>query len=118
MVIITMTTVGYGDFFPKTFPAKIVGIFCMFYGVYLVSLFVITLLNVFEMDISNFRAYNLLQRLEMKDTIATRACNVLSSGFKLRVKKEKGILKNSLIKRRTANLISFANVTREFKGTY
>ncbi len=48
--VITMTTVGYGDFFPKSNIARIIGLICSFYGVYIVSLFVVTMMNFLEMD--------------------------------------------------------------------
>lgn len=42
-VIITLTSVGYGDFFPKTFWGRIVGIIICFWGVFIVSFFVVTI---------------------------------------------------------------------------
>jgi len=67
MSIITMTTVGYGDYFPRSFFTKLIGLICAFYGVFIVSLFVITLTNYLNMDGSEARSYNLLQRLEDRD---------------------------------------------------
>ena len=44
-VIVTMTTVGYGDFFPQTHVGRAVGIVICLWGVLVVSLFVVTLTN-------------------------------------------------------------------------
>lgn len=41
-----MTTVGYGDFFPKTDIGRIVGVFCTFIGVFLTSFAVVGINNV------------------------------------------------------------------------
>ncbi len=49
-VLVTMTTVGYGDYFPKTNMGRVIGIIIAFWGVFIVSLFVVSLSNMFEFD--------------------------------------------------------------------
>ena len=49
-VFVTMTTVGYGDFYPKTDIGRIVGIIIAFWGVFIVSLFVVSLSTMLEFD--------------------------------------------------------------------
>jgi len=44
--LITMTTVGYGDFYPITQMGRFVAILTSLYGVVLTSLFVISLTNM------------------------------------------------------------------------
>ena len=56
-VIVTMTTVGYGDFFPKTTMGWIVGIIICFWGVVVVSVFVVTLTNMLTFDPSEEKTY-------------------------------------------------------------
>eukprot|EP00344_Euplotes_crassus_P003407 CAMPEP_0196996364 /NCGR_PEP_ID=MMETSP1380-20130617/2261_1 /TAXON_ID=5936 /ORGANISM="Euplotes crassus, Strain CT5" /LENGTH=187 /DNA_ID=CAMNT_0042412301 /DNA_START=870 /DNA_END=1433 /DNA_ORIENTATION=+ len=84
-----MTTVGYGDFFPKSNPSRIVGIICSFYGVYLVSLFVITLENLLRFDQSESRSYELISRLEDKEELKLQAVNVITSAFRHKRAKRK-----------------------------
>ena len=43
-----MTTVGYGDFYPKSNIGRLVGIIIAFWGVLFVSLFVVTLTNLLD----------------------------------------------------------------------
>ncbi len=62
-----MTTVGYGDFFPKSSGGRVVGIICAFWGVIYVSLFVVSLTNMLEFDSPEKKAFMLLQRLEAKE---------------------------------------------------
>jgi len=62
-----MTTVGYGDFYPKTNVGRAVGIICSFWGVFIVSLFVVSLTNMLEFDSPETKAYMLLFRLKAKD---------------------------------------------------
>lgn len=71
--IVTMTTVGYGDYFPRSIYTKIIGVFCAFYGVFVVSLYVITLTNYLNMDGAEERSYSLLQKLEDWDALLSWA---------------------------------------------
>lgn len=86
--IVTMTTVGYGDFYPKSYISRVIGIICSFYGVYIVSLFVVTQVNFLEMTKSEERAYNLIETLETKDQLLKKANNVIVAGYKSKKMKE------------------------------
>lgn len=57
MTIITMTTVGYGDLFPKTLLGRVVCIMLVVWGIFVVSIMVVVLTNTFQMDQSNFMGY-------------------------------------------------------------
>ena len=45
-MVVTMTTVGYGDFVPRTMPGRMLGFIICIYGVTGVSLMVLTLQNI------------------------------------------------------------------------
>ena len=49
-IIVTMTTVGYGDTFPKSDIGRALGIWICLWGVLLVSLFVVTISDAIELD--------------------------------------------------------------------
>lgn len=62
-VLVTMTTVGYGDYYPKTNMGRIIGLIIAFWGVFIVSLFVVSLSNMFEFDSGEMKAFHLNDRL-------------------------------------------------------
>ena len=120
--IVTMTTVGYGDFYPKSNPSRIVGILCSFYGVYLVSLFVITLENLLRLDQSEERSYELISRLEDKEELKLEAVNVITSAFRHKKAKGENPDKKKMIlgKLKTFRkyLMNFQQIAKSIRGNY
>ena len=82
LTLITMTTVGYGDIYPKSNTGRLVGIIIAFWGVLFVSLFVVTLTNLLDFEGGEEKSYYLLQRLKHKDRLKVEAVNVLTSAYK------------------------------------
>jgi len=79
-----MTTVGYGDFFPKTTLGRLIGIIIAFWGVFIVSLFVVSLSTMLEFDSGENKAFRLAKRLEKKDMLRIEASNVLGCAYRQR----------------------------------
>lgn len=48
-IIITLTTVGYGDIQPETIPGKIIIMFCALWGAVMISLVVVAVSKVFDL---------------------------------------------------------------------
>ena len=65
-VIITLSSVGYGELFPKTFFGRIVGIIVCFWGVFIISFFVVTVTNMLEFSGQEEKSYDLLVRIYQK----------------------------------------------------
>jgi CDP-diglyceride synthetase len=65
-IIITLTTVGYGDYAPKTDFGRIIGIITAFWGIFFLSLFVVALTNTLELGQQDNRAFILLRRLSLR----------------------------------------------------
>jgi voltage-gated potassium channel len=81
-VIVTLATVGYGDFFLKTLLGRLAATVICFWGTFIVSYFVVTVTNMLSFDPSEQKTYTLLQRLHYKEQLKIYAVNVLSSAFK------------------------------------
>lgn len=92
-VVITLTTTGYGDIYPKTLLGRIVGALLMMWGTFLVSFFVVTVSNMLTFTPQEEKSYTLLLRLHFKEELKTYAVNVLASAYKhrnARLKSEDG----------------------------
>lgn len=59
-VIITMTTVGYGDFYPRTLFGRILDIIIAIWGIFIVSMMVVVLSNTLESIVFLFLLYYIL----------------------------------------------------------
>lgn len=64
--IITMATVGYGDFFPRTDFGRAVGVWCTFIGVFLSSLSTVGLNKVLSFERGEWIAVRLIEFLDNK----------------------------------------------------
>ena len=65
-MIITLTSVGYGDLYPKTNVGRIIGLFLSIWGAVIISLLVISLDTVLQFTDPELKSYKLLVRLEVK----------------------------------------------------
>ena len=59
-VIITLTTTGYGDIYPKTNFGRFIGLIVCFWGTFVVSFFVVTVNNMLSFTGSEDKSYTLL----------------------------------------------------------
>ena len=64
--IITMTTVGYGDIYPRSLTGRIIVVVLIIWGSVIVSLIIVVLTNSLTMVMSERRALTVLNRLDLK----------------------------------------------------
>jgi hypothetical protein len=84
-IFVTMTTVGYGDVFPKSYGGRLIGVFLCLWGVLLVSLIVVTISDFLEFNHSEKNSYLLIQRLKYREELRTAAGRVIASMYKLKL---------------------------------
>eukprot|EP00349_Pseudokeronopsis_sp_Brazil_P004780 CAMPEP_0202969786 /NCGR_PEP_ID=MMETSP1396-20130829/15658_1 /ASSEMBLY_ACC=CAM_ASM_000872 /TAXON_ID= /ORGANISM="Pseudokeronopsis sp., Strain Brazil" /LENGTH=75 /DNA_ID=CAMNT_0049697743 /DNA_START=85 /DNA_END=312 /DNA_ORIENTATION=+ len=74
-----MMTVGYGDYNPVSNVGRIIGIISCLWGVFIVSIFVLTLTNLLEFSIGELKSFDILSKLKAKETLKLKAIAVLKS---------------------------------------
>jgi len=83
-VIITLTTVGYGDYYPKTDFGRIIGIITAFWGIFFLSLFVIALTNTLNLAEQENRAFILIRRLNLRNKLRQNAARMIQCRYLVR----------------------------------
>lgn len=82
-VIVTMTTVGYGDSFPLTLPGRMVSFLLCIWGVFLVSLMVLTLFEILQLSEEETLALQVYRKSEVKDLLRESSAEVIQNMFKI-----------------------------------
>ena len=83
LVVLVMTTVGYGELFPKTHSGRAVCVITAFFGVFLVSLMVVTLTSSSEFSKYQKQAYDILHRLKIKDKMKRFGTSAIVQWFRV-----------------------------------
>jgi len=60
--IITMTTVGYGDYYPKTHIGRLIGVIACLWGNFITSIMVVSLTFSSEFTPQQRKAYDLIRQ--------------------------------------------------------
>jgi len=82
LIIITSTTVGYGDIYPHTIGGQIVCIITAFWGTFIVSLLVLVVANIFELSANEKKAIKFIKQ-------SRTAATAIGNAFKFYLKKKK-----------------------------
>ena len=80
--ICTMSTVGYGDIYPKTSLGRIFGCMSIIFGIFLFSVLVVTLHKNLEMSSEEGSSYTVLRRLNMRERLKKTAIKILLAANK------------------------------------
>lgn len=84
LIVITMTTVGFGDFYARTHPGRFASVLSIFWGIFLTSMMVVTLTNSFSLDSKETRAFNILYRLKARRNLMDKATFMVTLIVRLR----------------------------------
>ena len=80
-VFITMTTVGYGDYFPSSFLGRTIGIVSCTCGIFLISMLIVAISNLLELSSIEENVFKIMQRIKLtkeKDNIAAKLITKLA----------------------------------------
>jgi potassium intermediate/small conductance calcium-activated channel subfamily N protein 2 len=113
VVILTMTTVGYGDYYPRTIGGRGVIFFCSITGVIIVSIVVVTVTNLLEMEKVESKAFTTINRVQLKAKVKKQAAKVIQQLLRLHMKTvKKKSLKSSALFKLDRNLEEFKKVNK------
>lgn len=66
-VLITISTVGFGDIYAKSDCGRVVAIITGFWGIFYLSLFVVSLMKLTKMDDQEEKAYFLMIKIKASE---------------------------------------------------
>lgn len=113
--MMTMTTVGYGDFFPKTILGRSVGVIAAFNGGLLEALAILACQGGLKFDWPQFNSYKMIVSLNKKEKIKKLAVNMLTAVYKMGKAPENQYIKYA--KRHSTTSHLFTKKSKELKST-
>jgi hypothetical protein len=81
LVTITMCTVGYGDFSPKTSEGRIICMIACIFGVFLLSLLIVAVSNFLQMNSIELNMFVISQKCKINDELNENAKAVITEYF-------------------------------------
>jgi hypothetical protein len=83
-IIITILTVGYGDFYPQTNIGRIITMLACLWGTFLISLMVVSLTVSVEFTSQEQKAYDEIKRGELYKDLKTKALTLIQLAVMLK----------------------------------
>lgn len=84
-----MTTVGYGDFYPKTHLGRFIVIVACIVGIYFVSMMMVFMTQKSILNETEFKAYKLITRLKLRKEIKDYQSQMIFHCIKMNILKRK-----------------------------
>lgn len=78
-VLVTMTTVGFGDFVAESNEGRLFAVFACITGVFLISLMLLTLTNILNMNQDEGNAFYIIERIQLNKRLSLAASKVMQS---------------------------------------
>lgn len=88
-IVITMTTVGYGDIYAESHAGRAIAVTSAFSGVLILSIYVLCINNSMQFEQSEAKSFALLQRLQARDQLRKYAVGMLSAAYKLKLERKR-----------------------------
>jgi hypothetical protein len=65
--MVTMTTVGFGDYYPTTPFGRLIILFVVVWGIFIVSIMVVVVTHTLQMDKAEKKSLIVIKRLEVSN---------------------------------------------------
>lgn len=103
LVILTMTTVGYGEFVPETHVGRLFTMIACFAGTFIISLITVTITQKISMNDKETNAFEFLMFAQNEELLMREAADVIKVFWKYIIKKRRIQRKISIIGKVTLN---------------
>ena len=84
-VMVTILTVGYGDFYPSTVLGRVIAVISCLWGTFLISLMVVSLTITVEFTAQEQKAYESIKKREMYMRLKKRGLELIRSAYKAKL---------------------------------
>ena len=98
LVIITTTTVGYGDYYPQTPIGRFIVLLIAIWGTLIVSIMVVVVSNTLSMEKTELRTSKILNKLELREKLEEKAGTVIGYMLMSNSKKKEGSRRQNIKK--------------------
>lgn len=83
--IVTMTTVGYGDFFPRTIPGRIFAFVLCIWGVFYLGLLIVELTDRMVLSAEESKVLTFYEKLKYKELHRKSAAELICNLAKIKM---------------------------------
>ena len=97
LIIITMTTVGYGDITAKTLGGRIVSMLSCLSGVFLTSMIIVTITNFLSLEVHEKRMLDILEKTEQLEEKKSLATEIIQMYVEIMTKNYNGYNYNKIM---------------------
>jgi len=97
-IIVAITTVGYGDFFPKSHIGRVILVFAVIIGTVIISLTVVALNGIISFDENEMQAFDIVNRINLRNQLNHACQRIIYYNFKIKLMKnlcDMGVLNES-----------------------
>lgn len=84
-IIVIMTTVGYGDFFPSTRIGQVIVVIAIFSGNLFTSLIIVSLTNASEFTDEENKAFLILRRIKLRKELLEKCQKIICINYKMKI---------------------------------
>lgn len=121
LVVVSVTTVGYGDIFPETHFGRMITIIVSFLGTFLITLTIVSVSDNIELDKEQSKSMEYINSLHFNDKLKELAACIIIAFYKEKKFREKNDEINEYIFKRARKKASFdfyqikSNISNNFK---